>query len=631
MKALLADRRGPFFGLVIFALVSPISIAATNAAWVITLLLWGYRAYQERPRPRDLFPKTELNAGFGIFLLASFLSVWASLDLRASVVEFRSLGLMVIHFLFCWNIEGGEERKRLVFCLVGATIVAALFGILQHTTGWDYTGHYDPASGKAGSFFGLHLTFGEYLVLTTCLVGGLVLFGNLSVPLRLAGVGVSMLLMIGIVASGSKGSVLGFVAGALALLGLRGRRTLVGLCVAVLIAGAVVFTLKSWDPVHNILFQFQVNAQETDGPMASNTRRLYMWWSGLRISAHHLLTGIGLHAMESVYPAFRHPMALEPNQWHLHNQYIQIGVTRGLFGLTGLIYILAAAFRACLRRFRFCRDPWDRGIAAGVLAGLSGFLVCGLTEYCWGDSEVLMLVYMLLGLMVSIRIQREPGATADDGRKGPAHRSGRSLTRAGSLGLTFLLSGIVLVSFLVPVTERTLAMRVLEASLGCALLRLVARPLSEDEPERTRTLQAVACLTVYAVYTFTQHAWQSAEAFFLAEGMPSLTFATMAGTLAVLGGLLLWIARRRGAWAFFDLCVFASLALWGASAWGTGLLLARATGERGVLAPPLLVLVPLLTLVFGAYTLLRFGYGGVRRERVALFCVALGVVIHALR
>ncbi len=631
MKEFLGRRNLPLIGLVAFALVSPISIAATNAAWVVTLLLWGYKTYHERLVPRVLFPKTELNAGFGIFFLASLLSLWTSLDFWASVVEFRSLGLMVIYFLFCWNIESTQERRRLVFCLLGAAILAAIFGIVQHTTGWDYTGHYDPTSGKAGSFFGLHLTFGEYLVLTTCLLGGIILFGNPTGPLLVAGLSVSLLMMVGIVASGSKGSLLGLITGAVVLLGLRGKKVLVWVCVVGMIAMLLIFALKSWAPLHDIVFQFQVDAEETDGPMASNTRRVYMWWSGLRISTSHLLNGVGLHAVETVYPTFRHLSAKEPNQWHLHNQYIQIGVTRGLFGLAGLLYILIAAFRAGYRRFRLCRDPWDRGLSGGILAGLAGFLVDGLTEYCWGDSEVLMLVYMLLGLMASIPAGNELAEPARGGSRKESFRSIRALSQIEKIGVMGLLAGIVLVSFLFPVVECSVRMRILELALGFVLLGLVSTPLLGDEARKVKIAQGIACITVFAGYAFTRHLWMLAEEFFQAIPLSSPPFLVLVLATLVLCSVVLWVISRKPVFSIFDVSVFAAHFLWAALALGTNLLLGLAIRHQAILAPPFVVLLPLLTLTFSLYCLVRFTYGGDKTERILLSCIALSMLIHAWR
>ncbi len=631
MKELSGGRNPPVWGLLAFALWSPISIAATNAAWVAALLLWGYKAYSERPLPRALFPKTELNVGFGIFFLASLISVWTSLDFRASVVEFRSLGLMVIYFLFCWNVESVQERRRLVFCLLGAAILAASFGIVQHATGWDYTGHYDPASGKAGSFFGLHLTFGEYLVLTTCLTGGLILFANLTGPLLFTGIAVSLVMMAGILASGSKGSLLGLITGGVVLLGLRGKKALLSACGIGMTAILLIFVFKPLPPLHEIASQFVVDAHQDTGSMASNTRRVYMWWTGLRVSAIHLMTGVGLHAVETVYPAFRHPLAKEPNQWHLHNQYIQIGVTRGLFGLAGFLYLLIAAFRAGCRRLRWCRDPWDRAFSAGIVAGLAGFLVCGLTEYCWGDSEVLMLVYMLLGLLASIPAASESNRLpAHNERKG-SWPSSRARSKTDRIGQTCALAAIILASLLLPVVRCSGRMQILEIALAFVLLGLVSRPSEGQGPPEARIAQAIACITVFAGYTFSRQLWISAEGFFGAHSLSCPPYMPVVLSSLALGLGVLWLAWRKPALSLFDTAFFAALFLWVASALGTNLLLALATGTHATLTPPFLVLLPLLTFIFVLYSLVRFTCVGSKTERVLISCIALCMLIHAFR
>ncbi len=630
MKEVSGDRNLPLWGLLAFALWSPISIAATNAAWVAALLLWGFEARRERPRLRALFPPTELNRGFGLFFLASLVSVWTSLNVHASIVEFRSLGLMVIYFLFSWNIRSGRERKRLVLCLLATATLAAAFGIVQHATGWDYTGHYDPASGKAGSFFGLHLTFGEYLVLTTCLSAGILLFANPPVPLFLALIAVSLAMTAGILASGSKGSLLGLLTGSIVLLGLRGKKAVVSACGIGLIAILLILVYKPLPPLHEIASQFVVDAHQTSGSMASNTRRIYMWWSGLRVSAIHLMTGVGLHAVETVYPAFRHPLAKEPNQWHLHNQYIQIGVTRGLFGLAALLYLLLAAFRAGWRRLKRCGDPWDRAFSAGILAGLAGFLVCGLTEYCWGDSEVLMLVYMLLGLLASIPDGNESKRPLSQTNPRAPCPWESARTKIGGIARTCALASILLASFLVPPTPCSGRMQILEAALACVLLVLVSRPVAGKGAPRAAITQAIACITVFAGYAFTRHLWIAAEGFFNADASSCPWAIPVLLSLSALGLVVLWLASSKPVLSLFDSAFFAALGLWAASAFGTNFLLALATGTDTFLRPPFLVLLPLLTLLFCLYCLVRFTFVGGKTDRLLFACTALCMLIHAL-
>jgi hypothetical protein len=49
----------------------------------------------------------------------------------------------------------------------------------------------------------------------------------------------------------------------------------------------------------------------------------------------------------------------------------------------------------------------DRGIALGALGGLAGFFTSGFVHYNWGDSEVVLVFYFLMGL--SLVVYRETG------------------------------------------------------------------------------------------------------------------------------------------------------------------------------------------------------------------------------
>ena len=59
---------------------------------------------------------------------------------------------------------------------------------------------------------------------------------------------------------------------------------------------------------------------------------------------------------------------------------------------------------------QFTLGPWiDRGIVLGALGGLAGFFASGLVHYNWGDSEVVMVLYWIMGLSLAVgRIQRLP-------------------------------------------------------------------------------------------------------------------------------------------------------------------------------------------------------------------------------
>jgi hypothetical protein len=49
-----------------------------------------------------------------------------------------------------------------------------------------------------------------------------------------------------------------------------------------------------------------------------------------------------------------------------------------------------------------------RGLALGALGGLAGFFVSGLVHYNWGDSEVVTVFYLIMGLSLIVeRTERD--------------------------------------------------------------------------------------------------------------------------------------------------------------------------------------------------------------------------------
>jgi len=49
------------------------------------------------------------------------------------------------------------------------------------------------------------------------------------------------------------------------------------------------------------------------------------------------------------------------------------------------------------------KENWvERGVALGALGGLVGFMTSGVVHYNWGDSEVVMIFYLIMGLSLFI-------------------------------------------------------------------------------------------------------------------------------------------------------------------------------------------------------------------------------------
>ena len=128
--------------------------------------------------------------------------------------------------------------------------------------------------------------------------------------------------------------------------------------------------------------------------------RVVMLHVGLRLVREHPVAGIGPGQVKHVYPTYAPPEALRRHTGHLHDTPLQIAVERGLVGLALWLWIFVAFFvRAVgvLRRVP-AQAAADRALVVGALAAVAAFLVAGLFEYNFGDTEVLLAMLSVMAL-----------------------------------------------------------------------------------------------------------------------------------------------------------------------------------------------------------------------------------------
>jgi len=132
----------------------------------------------------------------------------------------------------------------------------------------------------------------------------------------------------------------------------------------------------------------------------SNRDRIYMVYSGLRIFRDHPWTGVGSNNIEKVIvdneKRYRHPQAEKINP-HLHNNFLQILAERGIFALASFLLACLFIILQLLKSLKSRSGDW-RAVTSGVLFAFIGFLVAGLFEYNFGDSEIKFILFYFLSL-----------------------------------------------------------------------------------------------------------------------------------------------------------------------------------------------------------------------------------------
>lgn len=253
---------------------------------------------------------------------------------------------------------------------------------------------------RATGFYNHWTTYAESLQLIGSLALGLLVAlprkrsrNGLLLALALAGICGALLLSV------TRASWLSLLLSALliATLGLSRRALIVvGLCMIPVVLGG--------------LFVLQQKRQVGffDKKDDSIAWRQKIWKEGFHLltsNPRHLAIGVG---MDSVKARWRQWDLFEGGKLpmgHMHSDYLQIALERGVPALLAWLWLLGT-YAAHLWRTRksLTVDDWvGRGIILGALGGLLGFMASGVVHYNWGDSEVVMIFYLIMGLGLVVK------------------------------------------------------------------------------------------------------------------------------------------------------------------------------------------------------------------------------------
>ncbi|MBV9925430.1 MAG: O-antigen ligase family protein [Acidobacteria bacterium] len=262
-------------------------------------------------------------------------------------------------------------------------------GILRWTKGRDE---------RASGFYGQYQTYAEVLQLIASLALGMLLSLRRKLSRKGLLLGVALAGMVfALILTVTRASWAGFALSVftIVLVG-ASRRTL--LWTAALALPLVVVGLFVLQQKRQVGF-----IDPTEG---STSWRLMVWKEGARIlvgKPRHLLVGTGMDSLKrrwrewGMFDQGRQPWG------HLHSTPLQIAFERGV---PALLVWAAWLFVYGRMLWRLARGSLEgdwvvRGLLLGALGGLVGFVSAGLVHYNFGDSEVVMVFYLVMGLSLA--------------------------------------------------------------------------------------------------------------------------------------------------------------------------------------------------------------------------------------
>jgi putative inorganic carbon (HCO3(-)) transporter len=376
-----------------FALFAPWSIAGAQACLGLGLLVWVARLIVRRHADFVLSPLGwPILALLGVELISALFAPQKLTGLRSLRAEW----IVLLFFLVVSNVRRRQLIQRILDILVAVTALVCLYAIWQHFAGWDI--YRDRPLRSAGSFFeatgvfGHHLTFGGFVMVVLLTAGCLFFWGTEGRRKALYGLA-SLTLGLALIFSYARSAWLGLLGGVLAIGLLRGKKVLIlGLIGILLLAGGAYLVLPS--------VRMQVGGVRDlfQDPMAKSSR-LQMWSATLRIIRDHPLLGVGLGHVKTSLVAYGCDLGYS----HVHNDLLNVATNAGLLGLAAFLWVWVTFLRLAAGCHGMSEgDRFARSLAAAGFGLMIAFLVAGLFQCYYTDSEDGMILWFLLGLVTAI-------------------------------------------------------------------------------------------------------------------------------------------------------------------------------------------------------------------------------------
>lgn len=391
------------YGMIIYSIAGNFSISASQIG--LSLALIGLITLVKKG---EIFPRrTPMDIPFACFALAGILSLFYAQELLRAIVEMKKFLIILVFYIGFWpRMTESFQRKILAVFISTATLIS-LVGIIKLK-------FFDIHLDRVYGFFSLPITFGECQAMAALVVITWFCADKHSKKTYLL-LAISLVCIISsLIMSYTRGAWIGFLFGFLSLIVRFPKKLLpvsviLALVLAIAASNVPMFRerLESMSISENLkaFNTKKVEAQDGTGnieaAIGSSFRRLRNWQLGFTIVKQFPIFGVGMNNVKHWYIKKATKFERENNFifGHQHSDYMQVLVMTGLFGLTIFFWFIVSTAKFLIESSDTIDGGWQEKISRGGIAIFFCFLATGLTEYSWGDEEVAMLAFFLMGVI----------------------------------------------------------------------------------------------------------------------------------------------------------------------------------------------------------------------------------------
>jgi hypothetical protein len=378
------------------------TIVVRSEDFVLIVIGLAWLAKTAVNKELGLVAKTPLNGPIVCYVLANVVAtlvgyLWGSVaGFSGFFYVLKYAEYFVVYYMVVNNVRDRDHARRLVVAAFLTAAIVSLIGIAQIPSGERVSAPFEGEIGEPN-------TFGGYLLFMIAVAVGVALETH-RIRVRTACLGLAGLMGLPFAFTLSRASYLGVVPALLVLAWFtRQRRVMVGLVLLLAVCSPLLALTLPSAVTQRILYTFEPekgHATVRVGKVAfdpSTSARLISFKTALEGWLTRPVFGYGVTGFG-----------------FMDAQYARVLVETGIVGLAAFAWLVWTLLRSSTDAFHHLREPEDRGLALGFLAGTIGLLVHAIGSNTFIIVRIMEPYWFFAGIVLMLpqleQAERAPAA-----------------------------------------------------------------------------------------------------------------------------------------------------------------------------------------------------------------------------
>ncbi|HEV8614936.1 MAG TPA: O-antigen ligase family protein [Methylomirabilota bacterium] len=377
------------------------SIVLRSEDFVLIVIGMSWLAKTAVNKEIGLVTKTPLNRPILLYVAATMLATLVGYlfetvsGLSGFFYVLKYVEYFFVYYMVVNNLRDRPHAWRMIVAAFVTAAIVALVGLAQVPSGQRVSAPFEGEGGEPN-------TFGGYLLFMMAIAAGIALETR-RLRVRLWSVAVLGLMLVPFAFTLSRASYLGVIPTLLALTVLAtNRRFMVGVLLFLLVCSPLLVFVMPAAVTNRILYTFQPEAHQPTvklgkvGLDPSTSARFFSFKQAFEGWMSRPILGYGVTGFG-----------------FMDAQYSRSLVETGIVGLGAFLWMAWSVLKNGLHAARVLRDPEERGVAIGFVAGTIGLLVHAIGSNTFIIVRIMEPFWLAAGIVMMLPILQRDESKAE--------------------------------------------------------------------------------------------------------------------------------------------------------------------------------------------------------------------------